>query len=439
MKVSKYREMISKVDTDKTMDQRIKNQLMFYEEDKHKSHKYQMNTSIKGHGVESFMRSFAKAKAIRPVLTSIVFLAFMVVIILSLRENLTNSKFTPGADGTALGALSEETDGLEEYGNTIEAISIDEAPNTDNTVAPEGVTNDLGTEDTGDLQASEIETNSMDDQNDIYLDLSVDELLSGTEDEPADLLAEANTGEAPVVTTDSNEFSEVPISTEGEFYYAWFDVLTEGNVKAAIPNLILRFYGDVKKIDSANLTDVVLTRDGVPFDNNVTLTKRNNYKWGYEEVTDFYFQFDSDNREPGIYGLTGKYKGEAFTVYNKIIEAPISDEAVNPLDLRIVGWMYFPDENGEPLRISEVVFQFNGNQNSFYQSDLSDLRLTLNGQEIAYSFMEQVFRYNEYNGVDGGETSYNLVFTEEFTQPGTYKLSGYLMGIPFTSDEIVIP
>lgn len=238
----------------------------------------------------------------------------------------------------------------------------------------------------------------------------------------------------------SENSNESDKSTEGDFYFAYFEVLTKENVKVAIPELILRFHGTIESINPKDLTDVVLTRDGVNVKNGLTYSNKvEHFKWGNEDITDVYFTFHTKNTKAGNYSLTGKFKGESFKVYNKIIETPISKKPALAKDLTSVAWMYHPDENGDPQSVSEIVFSFKGRQNTFYPSNLTDLKLTLDGKKIACSFSKDVFRYYEASGDSDADTSYNLILKKVLTKPGTYCLTGKYRGKAFESMEITIP
>ncbi len=229
-------------------------------------------------------------------------------------------------------------------------------------------------------------------------------------------------------------------SSTAPFYFAHFDVISNGSEKLSIPSLIIRLHGTVKTINPADLTDVVLTRDGVPIDNSVTyIGQYNSFKWGYEDVTDFYFTFAYTNIEHGTYGLTGKYKGEPFKVYEKIIEGPITDTPADVDAFWSVGWCFSYDANNNVKEVSELVFQFGGRQNTFYKSDLTELKAYLNGEEIPLELNSRVFRYYESDSKGSADTSYNLILKEPFTASGTYKVTGKYRGKDFESSEIVIP
>lgn len=238
----------------------------------------------------------------------------------------------------------------------------------------------------------------------------------------------------------SNESTESSKGKEGDFYFAYFDVNTQNNIKAAIPGLVLRFYGTIESINPADLTDLVLTRDGVKVNNSISYNNKVvNFTWGYEEVTDVYFSFKTNNRKTGNYGLTGKYKGESFQVYNKFVETPINKNPALAKNLISVYWSYSRDENNNITSVNEVGFEFKGRQNTFYPSNLKDLVLTLDGKEIPFSFSQFISRYFEANQDNTGDTSYHLILKKALTKPGTYCLTGKYRGKVFKTDEIIIP
>ncbi len=227
---------------------------------------------------------------------------------------------------------------------------------------------------------------------------------------------------------------------DGDFYFAMLDEVRDNNVKTSIPNLIVRLHGNVDTINPEDLTEVVLTRDGAAVDNALSYTgKKQNFSWQYENITDFYFAFDRVITEPGIYGLTGRYKGVSFEVTNKALEAAVTAEAADGEDLLYAAVLGSIDENGEYIRLTELSFAFDGLQNTFYPSDLTDCVLTRNGKEVSFDYMGDIFRYYEtYNGIPPF-TSYHLILQEALTEPGAYVLTGKYQGIPFASITASIP
>jgi len=225
-----------------------------------------------------------------------------------------------------------------------------------------------------------------------------------------------------------------------DLYFAFFDVASNNLTKTSISGVYVRFYGDVPEIDPDDFTDFVLTRDGERIYNPLVLSNNVNHdEWSYEEITDFYFKFEKKITEPGRYGLTFRYGMTPFIVYDKIIEASLGNEPADPADFRYVGLGHFEDRNGDPERITEVSFSFSGTQQQFYLSDLNDLKLTRDGEEIEFSFFKDVHRYLEVEYIGVG-TSFNLIFQGDgFTTPGTYVLTGDYRGKEFTSIELTIP
>jgi hypothetical protein len=189
---------------------------------------------------------------------------------------------------------------------------------------------------------------------------------------------------------------------------------------------------------------MVLTRNGVPVDNplkydgNTALDKF--FGMCY---TQFYFTFEHEIREPGIYSLTGKYKGVPFESQKMITEQyPIGDDPANPDDLYASGWCLEVSETEvrKTLNVDSLLFAFNGFQQMFYMSDLTDLKLTLDGEEIEFSIRNEIPLRNVWaNHVgDGVYTEFIMSLTKKLTAPGEYQLTGNYMGKPFVSDACVV-
>jgi hypothetical protein len=441
MKISEYKDIYSKIDTDMSMDRRIKDKLLTYESNEN-AHQKKLNGSYTTSNFKSFLRSLSRVTQMRSVLPSIAFLVFIVIALLGASTQLLGKNNNELSTGISLqkstAPISNSTGDATEtiYEDTAESL-LDETAETPIDVLDE-VASEASPVEIPNLIGEKLTEEMTESQTTEITETLIAEFETPTEETPATPIEIGETTAEEAAVAEVN--TENPSANDGDFYFAYFDVLTEGDVKAAIPNLIVRLRGKVNIIDPADFTEIVLTRDGIPVENNISYSNRiNQFKWGYEEITDFYFEFSYENREPGSYGLTGKYKGVPFTVYNKILESAITDTPAAETDLTQVGWMYFPDESHNPLRIGEIVFYFKGRQNSFYQADLTELKLTLNGQEIACSFIERAVRYYESTMNNDGDTSYNLVFVDEMTQSGSYVITGKYRGVPFTSHEIVIP
>lgn len=380
MKIEKYRNLMSKIDTDISCDDKIKNELRLCESYKADDHKmYLLSKGISNGKKFSIATAFSKVTLVSRVLPSVACLAVITIIFLSFLMHLQTT--VPANNGLVTG------------------IDINSS------------TTNITTEETSEYSKDEVDVEqensftATDHEVNMYEKLSTDEL------------------------------AEV-----GNFYYASFDVVANSKVKTSIPNLVVRFHGYINSINPEDFTDIVLTRDGVPIDNGIKLTNKiKQYVWGYEEITDFYFEFTSNNTIPGVYGLTGKYKGVPFEVYNKIIEEGVTDEAANPDDLDQVSFVGSWDEKDNWIEISEIVFSFDGLQNSFYLSDLTDLMITCNGKEVPFSIRDDVFRFREINQDNLADTFYNLKLTKGITDPGIYIVSGKYKGVPFVSRELVIP
>jgi len=225
-----------------------------------------------------------------------------------------------------------------------------------------------------------------------------------------------------------------------KLYFAFFEVAANNLTKTSISGVYVRFYGDVTSIDPDDFTDFVLTRDGKRVDNPLILSEDIIHReWSYEEITDFYFKFEREITEPGKYGLTFRYGGTPFTVYEKIIEAPVGNDPADPADLRSVGFSYNANQNDKPEKLTSASFLFSGTQQQFYLSDLTNLKLTRNGSVIEFSFRQDVVRYLEVEDAGVGTLFYVDFSNGGFTTPGTYILTGAYKGVAFTSLEITIP
>lgn len=428
MKPDKFRELYARIDTDISMDHRIKNRLLYYdnikESDARKSYGEGYDRSKHGSAVTRFRK-------LKPILPSLGVLIFIAIILIGTRANLfsktpeheTAASNGQSPDDSDLSSLLDRLLGDAAEGND-ESVNMDKAQGEDPII-----TEDINGPEKG-SEANPLPNDPDDGSPAENADGSEGETMTPPEGKP-----ETNQEAAPAVDTKT----EKAVPATGDFYFAHFDVLTVGSVKASIPSLVIRLHGTVDSINPADLTDIVLTRDGVLVDNSIISDyRKEQFTWGYEEVTDFYFDFASANTEPGFYDLVGNYKGLSFSVYSKILETTLTEEPADKEDLSSVGWVYQPDKNDQPMIISELVFNFEGLQNAFYVTDLTDLKVTVNGNEIPIAFEERVFRYYEANDNNTGDTSFNLILKEPFIAAGTYKVTGNYRGLPFTSMELTI-
>lgn len=400
MKIDRYREIMNHIDTDIACDDRIKDELRFcefYEMDEKSIFSLNEKSARKKHPIFIALQSVSMAGRL---LTSLAFLAILLIVFISSHIHLRST--VPTNNGSSILPITQETEDNKDFTpNALEKAAENTTVDTTENTVEKAIKGE-----------------------DIYTTIDSTEYLKDTTE----------------VEKDSNVTTPNDDAQAGDFYFARFDVVANGNVKASIPSLGIRFHGLVDSINPDDLTDIVLTRDGVPVDNGITLTNRvDQFEWDYEYITDFYFKFTTNNTEPGNYGLTGKYKGVPFEVYNKIIEAEITDVAANPNDLNQVTFMGRMDEEDNWESFSEIVFSFYGLQNSFYVSDLSDLKITCNDKEVPYSIESRVFRYYEVSSDSNADTSFNLVLKDRFTDPGVYVISGKYQGIPFISYEMTIP
>ena len=129
-----------------------------------------------------------------------------------------------------------------------------------------------------------------------------------------------------------------------------------------------------------------------------------------------------------------------FEISKRLIEpSPLPKTPANPDNLTRATMPYYAGKNGEILSVAGLFFDFDGLQYSFSISDLTDLKLTLNGNEIEFSLHSNVSRnvsYREYS--NDFTTSYTLDFKETYSTPGKYKITGKYRGKAFESDVMTI-
>ena len=234
------------------------------------------------------------------------------------------------------------------------------------------------------------------------------------------------------MVTDNDEFSclfKSAMEENTEEILTEYYTAASGRIlglKTAIRGVEMRFHDTIDKIDPEDFTDIILTRDGIIVYNKLTYNDGvNQFSWGGREaITDFYFEFEFENNEPGVYGLTGKYKGVDFAVYSKVVESSIDDTPANPNEFAGMSIV------GSPI-VHEIGFHFDGVQQSFYMSDLTNIALTLDGEMIPFTLRNFIVRYVEIRNYGGVDTGYHLIFEEPPTTSGTYQFSGYYMGEPF--------
>ena len=239
------------------------------------------------------------------------------------------------------------------------------------------------------------------------------------------------------------EIKEPPKPSKTDFYYTWSDTETPGNsviINSDTVNIIMRFYGKWNYINPDDFADMVLSKEGKPVENNLKYTgKFNQFEWGSEIVTDFYFQFEKAITVPGVYDFTGKYLDVYFEIVNDIIfENPITDKAANSDDLRsIIGVGGSKNNENQFTDLVEFAFSFVGLQNSFYQADLTDFKVLLDGKEVEFSIENYITR-DLYTTLDGIDTVYSLYFSNPLNVPGVYEITGKYMGKSFSSGEIKV-
>jgi len=270
-------------------------------------------------------------------------------------------------------------------------------------------------------------------------------LGAGASTQPAPLTlnpAEGDSANDSVMIRSVTPIAEIdngaPTNAE-PFYLAFFETYSVLGTTSSIPGVVMRFHGILSAINPDDFTDIVIRHDKRHIPNPLSFYGMvYQGMWGYEEVTDFYFAFEYENTELGRYSLTGRYCGELFTVSDVIIEGPVGDNPANPDDFRYATWTYRTDQYDNIQRITEVSFKFIGMQERFYSSDLNNLKLTRNGEEVKFYLLYGANRYLETHG-GATITSFDFVFEGEgFDTPGTYILTGTYMEKPFTSMEITI-
>ena len=126
------------------------------------------------------------------------------------------------------------------------------------------------------------------------------------------------------------------------------------------------------------------------------------------------------------------------TIEERIAEreaARYSEEAfagvANPDDLRGVYWLGY---NVEEVRdsMTGILFKFDGEHELFYKSDITDMILTLDGEEIPLVLKNDIIR--EVNIAGNIETWFILYFEDEldFSKIYRYRISGNYLGVPFS-------
>ncbi|MCL1859126.1 MAG: copper amine oxidase N-terminal domain-containing protein [Oscillospiraceae bacterium] len=239
--------------------------------------------------------------------------------------------------------------------------------------------------------------------------------------------------------TEEFNISEPPKPDAEDFYFAMLEFLYKDSVKYALIDVFIRFNGTHDYINPDDFTDMKLTKDGTVVNVKPVYKNRfSQFEW-LGDGTNFYFEFENEITEPGVYSFSGKYMGVPFKIASDIIiESSITDEPANPDDINnTISYVYYTNKNEQAISINEFVFSFSGMQNSFYQSDLTDLKITLNGEEIDFEFEDYAVRYLDVVP-NSFETSYNLILKERFTAPGVYEITCKYMGKELKSGEITV-
>jgi hypothetical protein len=101
--------------------------------------------------------------------------------------------------------------------------------------------------------------------------------------------------------------------------------------------------------------------------------------------------------------------------------------------LTLAGWSGLYDEN-DVVVSTEFVLYFSGWPLSFSPADLSDMKLTKDGKEIAFSFSGNV----EQRPLRGGgvpQIGFHVALSKPLTEPGDYVMTGVYKGKAFTTEE----
>jgi len=209
-----------------------------------------------------------------------------------------------------------------------------------------------------------------------------------------------------------------------------------GKFEIAILGVNMLFSGKIDTVGAGDITDLVVTRNGQPVeDHSLILDAVPKYDdWGHGVYTDFDFMFAKEYTEPGRYSLSLKYLGEAFSIsLDTYIEASLSDVPANPDALQEVDLRLYYDESG-PTAVRSIYFVFEGIQQSFSISDLTDLELTCDGVEIDFALKDYWYRFVLENLEGDFDTYYGIDFDEMLTESGEYELTGKYRGKAFISD-----
>ncbi|MCL1807530.1 MAG: hypothetical protein FWG31_07505 [Oscillospiraceae bacterium] len=231
----------------------------------------------------------------------------------------------------------------------------------------------------------------------------------------------------------------------GDFYYGYFDLNFNSGRLIDIPSFIIRVHGHANTIDINDLTDIVLTRDGVPvanglsysgvFNQTVWYSPNDTWIWGWE-VTDFYFSFNSPNTTPGEYWLTGKYKGIPLFSDNSntVVEEALGNNPADPSDLQGAGCGGMGRDGGGLREISSFSLYFNGIHDTLSITDITDLRVYLDGIEITVPLLSLVTRYRYSD-----RTGFAIEFSSILDKPGQYTITGKYRGASFEVTEEILP
>lgn len=219
-----------------------------------------------------------------------------------------------------------------------------------------------------------------------------------------------------------------------DIFGVWFNDGWSEPINSEIRNIMFSFSGSFNYIDPNDFTDMILTRDGKPVENKAV---HNGKRYDYGSETGFVFDFTQINTEPGIYSYSGKYKGVPFNISNKIIieRQPIGEEPANKSDILKADIVISISNDGVNRKAEAIEIIFKGIQPTLYLSDLTDLKLAIDGRETPFTLSGQMFRYLGVRDGDMVVTEFHLYLQDAISvnerESSRITITGKYMGVPF--------
>ena len=128
--------------------------------------------------------------------------------------------------------------------------------------------------------------------------------------------------------------------------------------------------------------------------------------------------------------------GQTGTVTPPSSEESITAPSSNAQTLTTVGWSGEYNEKDVAIRTAFVI-HFSGWPLTFAVSDLSDMHLTKDGKEIAFTFSGDV-EEQPLRGSGDPQTGFHVALSKPLTEPGVYVMTGAYKGKAFTTDGLVV-